>query len=246
MQVTQFTKSSASGVMTKSIKLGPDGKIISDASACYMTEGEAQTFHLLGVDELAFLISQCTARQAIALGAIRPEFRAVNANGEDKARTRVVAKKGLLKASPGLISRTKDCLEFPPGEDGALLIDHDRKGMPEAVRSKLIRQGGLWKTLTSIMPELAKAARIERASTSAGLTNTATGARFPDSGGLHFYLHVTDAADIPRATRALHDRCALAGYGWTIMSDAARSCTVRSSIGWSARPTTWCSRGRRK
>ena len=102
------------------------------------------------------------------------------------------------------------------------MIDHDRKGIPAGVEAKLTRAGGLYAALVEVAPGLANAARVERASTSAGLTNTATGERFPGSGGMHVFIHVKEAPDIPRATKVLHERCTLAGYGWAIVSKSGQ------------------------
>ena len=80
---------------------------------------------------------------------------------------------------------------------------------------------GLWDVLIEVAPGLSHAGRVERASTSAGLMNTATGECF-GGGGMHVFIHVADAADIPRANKALHDRCALAGYGWAMVSKSGQ------------------------
>jgi len=112
------------------------------------------------------------------------------------------------------MARTQEHLEFVSGADGAMLIDYDQKGMPDDVRDKLNAIGGPWRAYVSVIPALAKAERVERVSTSAGLYDKRTGTQFPGSGGAHHYIIVCDASDIPRATRVLHDRVTLAGYGW--------------------------------
>jgi hypothetical protein len=212
MQITQFTKPPSDGVMAKTIKLGPDGKPASDGSACRMWRGEAQTFWLEDARALAEIIATCTKQQALAFGSIKPEF--LNGGGP----VQVVVKE---KAAPGVIARTNKHMLFPPGEDGVLYVDHDRKGMPASVKAKMAGRS-LWDVLLEVAPGLAQAARVERASTSAGLMNTVTGECFPGSGGEHLFAHTTDAADIPRATKVLHDRCALAGYGWAIVSKSGQ------------------------
>ena len=214
MQITQFTKPVADGGMTKTIKLGPDGKPSPDGSACRMWRGEARVYDLMDVHELAFLIDKCSTQQALAVGSIKPEF--LNGGGS----VQVVKKDALASPTPGVIARTNKHLWFPPGEDGAMVVDHDRKGMPANVEAKIAGRG-LWDVLIEVAPGLAQAGRVERASTSAGLMNMATGECF-DSGGQHIFIHVADAADIPRATKALHDRCTLAGYGWAIASKSGQ------------------------
>ncbi len=112
----------------------------------------------------------------------------------------------MLPNAKGSIARTKEYLEFVRGQPGLLLIDYDQKGMPDTVRAKLDTGGGVWEALKGAAPELARAARSERASTSAGLSDTTTGTTFPGSGGLHIYVQVKDSADIPRALETLHQR----------------------------------------
>jgi hypothetical protein len=211
MRVTQFTKPLEDGGMTKTIKLGPDGKPASDGSACRMWRGAAFVYELTGVDELTQLIDECTPQQALAFGSIKPEF--LNGGGP----VQVVLKEASAKPMPGVIARTREHMQFEPGDDGVQFIDHDRKGMPASVRTKMAGRG-LWDVLVEVAPGLAQAGRVERASTSAGLVNTTTGESFADSGGRHVFVHVADVSDIPRATDVLHDRCTLAGYGWAMVS----------------------------
>ncbi len=71
--------------------------------------------------------------------------------------------------------------------------------------------------LASVVPELGHCACVVRRSTSTGLSNADTGERYPGSEGLHIYVLVADGADIPRALQAWHDRCWLAGFGWSMV-----------------------------
>ena len=140
MQITQFTKPVADGGMTKTIKLGPDGKPSPDGSACRMWRGEAQTFWLEDARALAEIIATCTKQQALAFGSIKPEF--LNGGGP----VQVVVKE---KAAPGVIARTNKHMLFPPGEDGVLYVDHDRKGMPAHVQAKMAGRS-LWDALLEL------------------------------------------------------------------------------------------------
>jgi hypothetical protein len=225
MYVTQFTKPVTDGGMSKTIKLGPDGKPVSDGSACRMWRGEACVYDLMDVNELALLIDRCSTQQALAFGSIRPEF--LNGGGP----VQVVLKEASANATAGVIARTRKHMQFPPGEDGPMYVDHDRKGMPAGVKTKMAGAGGLWGALIEVAPGLAQAGRVERASTSAGLVNTTTGESFLGSGGRHLFVHVADVADIPRAIKALHDRCTLAGYGWAIVSKSG-AILHRSIVDW--------------
>ena len=73
------------------------------------------------------------------------------------------------------------------------------------------------------MPGLARAARVRRASTSAGLLDTRTGAPVgAGAGGEHVYLLVRDGADVERFLRDLHERCWLHGLGWFLVGAAGQ------------------------
>ena len=80
--------------------------------------------------------------------------------------------------------------------------------------TEIEKLGGFQNALTSVLPELDKAAQLVRASTSSELFNSSTGEPLSGSGGVHVYVNVADGSDIDRFLRALHDRCWLAGLGW--------------------------------
>ena len=95
-------------------------------------------------------------------------------------------KKELNEQTPDdTIARTSEYLEFAPGQRAYLLLDHDRKGMPREVITKLKDGGGFWKAVTTANPALAGAARIYRRSTSAGLYHKRTGDRLKGSANAH-------------------------------------------------------------
>ena len=80
----------------------------------------------------------------------------------------------------------------------------------------------MWNALLTVAPGLQRAARVSRASTSAGLFRTDTGEQFAGSGGAHHYVLVKDGGDIERFLRDLHDRCWLHGLGWHLIGGAGQ------------------------
>lgn len=208
MEITKFTKPVSDGPLSKTIRLGPDGKPHPDARDCWMRDGEAKPIEFNEPFEFAEAIASCSSQNAFTLGSIRAEFRPANGGAVP-----VVLKRALAQAR-GSLARTRDCLEFRSGAPAPMLLDHDRKGMPDDVRDKLGGAGGLWAAISSVCPGLKGAARVERPSTSSGLCDTRDGRKFSDGDGRHVYLFAPDGADIPRATEALHERLTLAGYGW--------------------------------
>jgi hypothetical protein len=76
---------------------------------------------------------------------------------------------------------------------------HNYSLMPPSVAERIDQAGGAWDALVGVIRGLGDAGRITRASTSAGIHNAETDARFPGSGGEHLYVIVADGSDIPRA-----------------------------------------------
>ena len=101
-----------------------------------------------------------------------------------------------------------------------MLVDHDTKHFSELVSEKLAELGGFPAALEVVIPEIAKAGTILRASTSSGLSNSVTGDVYPSSGGFHLYILVENGVDIPRFLRAVQDLCWLHGLaGFWITKD---------------------------
>jgi hypothetical protein len=218
-ELTVFRK--RNGILSKRISLTEAGRIKADGSACRMTSGQARRVKLNGVDSLADLIECMSSDAALALGRLR---------GGLPDEVHIVRKEDLEDAMPpGTVARTKDHIVFAPGEPAYLLLDHDRKGMPTEIKDKLKAAGGFWGAVTSVVPALASAARVERGSTSSGLSHKKTGKQFNTSPNRHVYVAVADGADIERALKTLQDRLWLAGFGYVVVG-AAGQILIRSII----------------
>jgi hypothetical protein len=215
-ELTLFTTNG--DLLTKQISLSEVGTLLSDSSACRMPSGRAERVRFEGLDQFAEFIGSLAPNEAIALGQLREEIP-----DEVEITTKAQLAKLNGTARPDLIARTADQFGYVPGKPAPLLVDFDLKGMPLAVRERIDDAGGdLFGVLSSIFPEITQAGRVERVSTSAGLTRADTGERLTGSGGLHLYLLVEDGRDIPRALRSLHDRAWLAGYGWLMVGKAGQ------------------------
>jgi hypothetical protein len=210
IEITGFTK--VGGPLTKRIALGPNGKPVSDGSACVMGNGAAKRLRFASVEEFASHIGNFDPNEAIALGALRPGL---------PDEVEIVPKARLERlhgaAGPNVIARIAEEIRYCPQCPGLALLDFDTKGMPGQVAARLQELGGFWPAMTTICPELKSVARVMRRSTSAGLYRSDTGEQFGGSGGLHVYLLVADAADIERFLGVLHARCWLAGLGWMMV-----------------------------
>jgi hypothetical protein len=198
--------------MSKRIFLDDTGKVRSDGSNCLMVRGAAARATAATAGDLATLIMSCRSDQAIALGALKPglpDWAAITTDNK-------------LKENPGVIARTRDFIDYIPGSSGWALIDYDTKGMPPHVVATIEAVGGMWNALLTVAPGLQRAARVSRASTSAGLFRTDTGEQFAAIGGAHHYVLAKDAGDIERFLRDLHDRCWLHGLGWHLIGSAGQ------------------------
>jgi len=209
-QLTLITKLDEPSLMSKRLSLNDDGSLNSDGSKCWMSKGIAARAFAATAAMLARIIVACRPNQAIALGSLAKSI-AVPVH---------IVTKDRINQSPGCIARTRDFIDYRSGAPSWVLIDFDSKGMPAEVKAKIESSGGMWECLLKIAPGLARAARVSRSSTSAGLTRDDTGDLIPGSDGEHHYLLVADGGDIERFLNDLHDRCWLSGFGWHMISRA--------------------------
>jgi hypothetical protein len=210
MQLVRFEKTG--GPLTKRISLAA-GKIISDGSACVMSQGTARRLPVADVGELGDIIHRMGSREALGLGALRSSL---------PDHCRIITKRTLHKldgsGAPDQIARTREFIDFGSDRPAFALLDFDTKGMPDDVKDRLKRAGGFRPALQTILPALATTAHLLRASTSAGLYHSETKKPFAGSGGLHAYVAVADGTDIERCLDVLHRRCWLHGFGWLMVS----------------------------
>jgi hypothetical protein len=210
IEITLFAKKG--GPLTKKISLGKDGKLVSDASKCLMNSGTARRASLDNIAALGTLIHALDPHEAITLGELRlalPDSVSVT------TKHKLVMKQGA--AEPDLIARTGEYILFRPKRPAFALFDFDTKGMLPDMVDRLDELGGYWAALRTVVPELERAGRVVRPSTSAGLFRTDTGEKLLGSNGLHVYVPVRDGTDIERFLKTLHDRCWLAGLGWMMV-----------------------------
>jgi hypothetical protein len=197
------------GPLTKRISLGPDGKPLSDGSECVMSRGWAYRARFSTAKELAQLLGERESNEAILLGTLRPDL---------PDQVEVVTKNKLNgAAAPDVVARTAEFFVYRSAEPAFALIDFDQKGMPPEQARRLAEAGGVVAAIAATIPELMAAARVMRASTSAGLFRGDTGEELPHSGGMHTFVAVRDGADVERFLKTLHERCWLAGWGWLLV-----------------------------
>ena len=211
IEITVFSKDH--GPLTKRISLGADGKIVSDGSACMMASGKAQRARLPGIDDnFAELIARLKSHQGLVLGAPRPDL-------PDEIP---IVTKARVNGGNNAVARTAANFEYRKGRPALVLFDYDTKGRPAEVKKRIDDLGGFWPALVSVIPDLGSVGYLIRASTSAGLINTDTGEAIKGSDGQHGYIAIKDGADVVRFLTTLHERCWLAGLGWTMVGNAGQ------------------------
>src|SRR5260370_30010009 len=111
--ITVFTKSG--GPLTKHIRLGEDGSVKSDGSACVMGRGQARRVLVAGIDEFAAIIGGLRFDQAIALGQLRSDL-------PDEV---AVVTKDKLNGSvgPNVIARTAKDIPYQVGRPALVLLE---------------------------------------------------------------------------------------------------------------------------
>lgn len=211
-QVTLITKRDAPALMSKRIFLDEQEKLQSDASGCRMVRGTAGRVAAATAGDLAQIIESCGSDQAIALGRLEDEL-------PDQVEVTVPS---MLDRHPGAITRSRSSIDYLPESFAWALIDYDTKGMPNEVSARVDAAGGMWNAVLAVAPELALAARVSRASTTAGIFRSDSNEPIPGSNGLHHYVLVRDGADIERFLKDLHDRCWLHGFGWHMIGKAGQ------------------------
>jgi putative DNA primase/helicase len=217
-------------LLGKRISLDPKGRLIKDASGCYITRGAAQAIVLcpaetlaaqgltpetagLTLDTLAGWLRRLKPHNALALGRLAP----------DLPRRVILTTKGGEAPARGVVSRSQGFFTFATGMPALMLLDIDWAGAPAPLASKRNGTDGTWGMLVAALPALAGCASLERASSSAGLRDGRTGREPEGTEGLHLYLPVLDGADIPRALKVLNARLTLAGLGWVLPSAAGHA-----------------------
>lgn len=160
-----------------------------------MTRGKIEVRRIAGLDDLAAILRDLTPAKALAYGV------------PPAGASRILTRKAFEEAGrpDGYTTRTNDRFTWPT-EGGVLMLDHDPSDdAPALDRPALVA------ALRKTAPGLADAALLWLPSSSSCIWQGDTELR--GIGGQRLWALVAEAADIPRAGRALVDRLWLAGLG---------------------------------
>ena len=200
--------------LSKSAKLDPTGALIRKGGGV-LVEGQAEIRAVADLSALAGILEHLTPDQALTFGIPAKDARVMSRRAYQAAGR-----------PPGVITRTRDCIKWPPGP-GVMMLDHDADTAEGQDRDALVA------LIRSAAPGLAGAAMLWWPSASSHICDARSGADLTGLRGQRLYLMVADAADIPRAGAALVDRLWAAGHGRIAISAAGAAlerCLVDASV----------------
>ena len=185
----------------KRFDLAPDGTLAKSSQATFF-DGTARVVDAPDAPTLTAILTSMTSRDVISLGRLKrrktsSDIKSAKRAGEDDA------------------TRTLEHFEHAAGP-GWLLLDHDAKGMPGDVFARVADLGGGVAAIESIWPELARAERVFKPSSSGGVH--LEGADPADATGFHLFTLVEDARQSKDILDELMRRAWAAGLAWHIIS----------------------------
>lgn len=180
--------------LSKGYELGTNGGL-QKSSGGNLVQGKVETRDIMTLADFAVILQALTPVQALVYGVPM------------NAAARVMTRKAFADAGKpaGATTRTNDAFTWPQGP-GVLMLDYD----PAATGDPLGRDG-LVQAIRTAAPSLAGAGLLWWPSASSCIWHGETELR--GIMGQRLYMLVQDAADIPRAGKALVDRLWLAGHG---------------------------------
>ena len=208
-----ITRVQSDSPIAKRFTRDPDtGELKKHPANQQLTSGEAEVVDTPSAAALADVIKRLDVLDVLIAG--RPR------NGARRALVKTakrVQSWGEDAEARGIIARTGEFFEYPAGP-GWLLIDHDTGGMPEDVRARVEALGGGLGALAHIWPDVLKAARVFKPSSSGGVYVEGGSPRAAT--GFHLFVLVEDVSRSAEALAALQARAWAAGLAFFRLSAA--------------------------
>jgi hypothetical protein len=218
MPPTEMAVIRGSSPLTKTYAGTPVGQIEKVLDP-FLTSGTARCVRLDPAQplapQLARIVEGVGRDEALVLGQLGGA-----ATGVDEAVVTTKARLDSVRAKAGgkpVVTRTKDTFGYAAGVPAVLGLDHDGKDLPQALRERLEREGGLLGVLQRVCPALGRAALVARPSVSTGIRHRASGQETP-GGGLHVYVPILDGGDAAGFVDRLNSLLLLDGWGWPFVS----------------------------
>mgnify|MGYP005844577975 CR=1 FL=1 len=180
--------------LSKGFTLGPGGGLLKSQGG-NLAHGKVENRKVDDLPDLAAILTSLTPAQALVYG--------VPINGA----ARVMTRKAFADAGKpaGATTRTNDAFAWPDGH-GVMMLDYD-----PPLGGDALGRDALVSAIREAAPGLSGAAMLWWSSASSCIWQGDSELR--GIKGQHLYLLVQDAADIPRAGKALVDRLWLVGHG---------------------------------
>ena len=190
---------SSTGVLCKQFSLDPEGNL-QKTSAPNFYAGRAHTVSIANLTALKELQSRLKHADALAYGVFKDMPEKVDVGT-------------LSNPKDGTVARCRDQMQWPQGA-GIMMLDIDPDGMPDALRSRLDANPiGL---VVEALPELNGISILSTASASSHIYQGEKCLK--GKGGVHVYLEVDNAQEIPRIGEIFAKRLWLRGYGFIRIS----------------------------
>jgi hypothetical protein len=195
VKFTLVTKSI--GPLTKIIRY-KNGKLIKDASECWLDDGTAQEI------EVPF---QCFAKDLRKRRHNQAIVHGICGHKEIK----IVSERN-FKGQPGTVTRTKKFFRYPK-KNALTLFDYDVKPNVEPLSHDA------WvKAMSEIFPGFEQVGYVVTPSTSSCIYGKDGNQLSGESSGFHHYVIAKKPSDIPRFNSTFFKRLWLAGYGYIFVS----------------------------
>lgn len=204
IELTRITSTKPS-TLTKRYSLAGNGKL-EQATAANMVKGSARVMTVKTASEFAELLSTLEHNQALCYGVSKQKADNIQ----------VLSRKEFeAQGKPAdAITRTKEHFKWPEA-GGIMMLDYDpQDGQPALTKQQLID------AVKAIIPNLEQIAYVWWASSSSLIFNTETQEQLTPIKGQRLYILVSNASDIERAGKVLHERLWLNGHGYFEISKA--------------------------
>ncbi len=197
MSAILLTKITSDTPISKRFTMGGEGKLVK-GSGGNMRSGCAETLQITDFAELKTVIHGLTVNQALTFGVPKGSIAGT--------KLRVLTK-GDVSGKSGTIARSREFFEYPD-QPGVMLLDYDPpKHLAEAPDPFELRD-----MLIKVVPALAQCDMLISASASSFIYKT-DGSELNGLRGMHIFVRVANASDIPAVGAAIDARCWIKGLG---------------------------------
>ncbi|MDA8151608.1 MAG: PriCT-2 domain-containing protein [Acidithiobacillus sp.] len=198
MNAIHLTKITSDTPISKRFTLDADGKLVKGKGG-NMRSGYAEALQITDLASLKNVIHGLNVTQALTFGVPK---------GASVGKPLRVLTKGGVKGKPGAIARSRGVFEYPDQQQGILLLDYDPpKTLAEAPDPFELRD-----MLIKVVPALAQCDMLISASASSFIYKD-DGTELNGLRGMHIFVRVANASDIPAIGANIDARCWLSGLG---------------------------------